>query len=193
MGWTYEGYIVPKNDIEKMKDCDFEEVLNHIQNTGIYIIDEGLFDRSALGRWSKLNSEQHNSLINYGYCKITVEQLENAVKVLKELDEKVRSMPFSNEGPNENRYVRYDETTHESIYEWHGPKENYEIYKIVSETFAKEYHYRFPWKEYVQSGRCPFGATEYREALEDAVKTYRKAAEDKNAFPEGIDIILFSY
>lgn len=144
MGWTYE--IRVKNpefdyDAHKNDDC-----LDEILDSGSYqLITDQVFDRENLGTWMQLTDDERRDLKHNGYVEITRQHVTRARKVLEDVTNKIKSMPFDVEGDAYSR-MTFDDSTKEYVTEYYGNPLNIEILKVIDAVFAKDYHVRVPWR-----------------------------------------------
>lgn len=197
MGMTYSGYIIPKGEVDFKKHLDddcLDYLIDDIARVGEYILDEDIFDRESLGKWLGLSDEQRNSTYNHGYCFITIDQIKNAIKVLKDLDERVSNMRFVMGGKNEAIGMHWDTETKKWKWEiWIGPEENEAIFREVMNVFNKAYHYIFPWDARFKGLKDKWcGCSGYIKELEDALEKVEDAMTSPY-YPNGCEIVLFYY
>lgn len=195
MGMTYAGYIIPKGsvDFKKHRDDDcLDYLMDDIYSVGEEIIDEDTFDREALGFWMGLSDEQWDSMHMNGYCFITIDHIKNAIKVLKDLDERVSHMRFVMGGRNEAKNLRWVYATKELKWEWIGPEENEAIFREVMKVFNKHYHYIFPWDTGLKGLTYKWGCPGYIKELEAALEKVEDAMTSPDC-PDGCEIVLLYY
>lgn len=194
MGMTYAAFIVPKGTVDYKKhhndDC-LDYLLEDVYNAGECIMDDDTFDRERLGLWLGLTQTQYDHAYEHGYCFISADQIRNAIKTLKDLDERVHKMPFKVEGKNIETNRTLDKETNSYIGTWEGPKENEAIYREVMKFFNREYHYIWPWDEQ-KSRRDNWGCSEYIKELESALEMVEDALTAPD-YPNTFDIALFYY
>lgn len=186
MGWTYCAYAVKKNsiDFEKYKnDWALDPLLEDVGTNGDCVLDDSTFDRECLGFWMGITEEQRNEIDTNGCCKVTVDQFKNAQNFLKDLVAQVKKMPFDYRGKNEMVYDGFDKKSGESKYKWTGTRNNKAIYDLVMKSFAKDYHFTFPW----QKGKL--GVPDYIETLGETITKIEQFYNNSDEY----DILLFSY
>ena len=194
MGMTYSAYIIPKGSVDFKKyenEAWLDPLMEAIDRVGQYIIDEYTFDHERLGIWLGLTKEQSDSAHDNGYCIITVEQIKHALKVLKDLEDRVHAMPFSLDGKNVEKDRKWNEERKEYIGVWDGPGENEVIYREVMKVFSRDYHYIWPWDK-SEYKRSIWGCSGYIEVLESALESAEDAMTSPD-YPNGCEIVLMYY
>lgn len=186
MGWTYCAYAVKKNsiDLEKYKnDWALDPLLEDVERNGDCVLDDSTFDRECLGHWMGLTSNDFDEININGFCKVNLDQFKKAQNFLKDLVAQVKKMPFDAHGKNEMLYAGIDKTTGESKYKWTGTQKNKAIYDLVMKSFAKDYHFTFPW----QDGKL--GVPDYIETLGETITKIEQFYNNSDEY----DLLLFSY
>ena len=192
MGWTYSACVIERGsiDFDKHKDDTFSDhLITEIGDKGECIIDDCTFDRERLGLWMGLTSEQMNSIHSNGYCVVSLEQLKVALDFLEDLVSKVKKMPFDKGSENRNVCVGFDKNKGESVYKWTGTSKNKEIYDIVMKSFAKDYHFNFPWDHNPND----VGVPDYIDSLKNAIGIVEDIITCPDNDGKEIDIILLSH
>lgn len=196
MGMTYSGYIIPKGSVDfkkHLEDDYLDYLMDDIRAVGWEIIDDNTFDREALGSWMGLSKEQWYSMRMNGYCFITIDHIKNAIKVLKDLDERVSHMRFVMGVKNEATKMTWDYDAKEWKWEWIGPEENEAIFREVMKVFNKYYHYIFPWDTRFKSSTDKWwGCSWYIKELEAALENVEDAMTSPD-YPDGCEIVLLYY
>ena len=144
MGWTYEICVKdPKFNcnMHENNDC-LDEIL---YSGSISLTGDGVFDRENLGTWMQLTDDERRDLTQHGYVEITRQHVTRARKVLEDVTNKIKSMPFDVEGDAYSR-MTFDDSTKEYVTEYYGNPLNIEILKVIDTVFAKDYHVRVPWR-----------------------------------------------
>lgn len=186
MGWTYEIRVKdPKFDYNAHEN---DEYLDETLDSGSHsLTGDEIFDREYLGTWMQLTDDERDELDCHGYVEITRQHVERAKKVLEDVTNKIRSMPFDVEGDAYAEEI-FDDSTKDYVTKYHGNPLNIEILKVINEVFAKDYHVCKPWR-HSYTNKIPnkndVGVPYMIEVLDDVLK-YCDANPDRT-------LLLFSY
>lgn len=186
MGWTYEIRVKdPKFDYNAHEN---DEYLDETLDSGSRsLTGDAVFDREYLGTWMQLTDDERRELDRRGYVEITRQHVERARKVLKDVTDKIRSMPFDVEGDAYSNMV-FDDSLNDYVVEYYGNPLNIEILKVIDGVFAKDYHVCTPWRHHYTKkvpNKDDVGVPYMIEALDDVLEYC--------AANPGSSLLLFSY
>jgi hypothetical protein len=118
-----------------------------IEDESLELVDDLVFDRECLASWMDVTAEDY---IDFNYCfVITRDHVKNAISTLRNLVEKVKTMPFDELTPEDDEpgiFKKYDDKKCDFVESYVGSPNNVAILKEVEKVMAREYHFTFPWE-----------------------------------------------